>query len=340
MKKAVTIKDIAQDLNLSRNTVSKALNGQYVPQKTRELVLRKARELNYKSLSSGALNSRKYRILLLSGKPFHNMSFFLPIVKGIEDYCFDNNFDFFQYTCKYGANTFWNIANHIQSLNIDGIVAIECFDPVFINNLLGLKKPICFIDFPGYKFDPVGQYDLVCAADQKIVCEYVKTLIAKYKIHRFAFVGDYRHCLSFHERYMGMLRGLSRSGFDHSQERDILERDEDFDYGDVQALKAKISALKRLPDCFVCCNDFVAHRVTLAIKELGHRIPQDTMILGFDGVDESLKASPSISTFYVNKESLGIVAIQSLINRIEYHGNPTRTIILDCDLIERESTKR
>ena len=40
---------------------------------------------------------------------------------------------FFQYTCKYGANTFWNIANHIQSLNIDGIVAIECFDPVFIN---------------------------------------------------------------------------------------------------------------------------------------------------------------------------------------------------------------
>ncbi|MDE7095451.1 MAG: LacI family DNA-binding transcriptional regulator, partial [Anaeroplasmataceae bacterium] len=52
MKKAITIKSIAEALNLSRNTVSKALNGQYVPEKTRELVLSKAQELNYKSLSS------------------------------------------------------------------------------------------------------------------------------------------------------------------------------------------------------------------------------------------------------------------------------------------------
>jgi len=48
MKKAVTIKDIAEQLNLSRNTVAKALNGQYVPESTREAVLKKAREMNYK----------------------------------------------------------------------------------------------------------------------------------------------------------------------------------------------------------------------------------------------------------------------------------------------------
>ena len=46
MKKAVTIKDIAEALDLSRNTVSKALNGQHVPEKTREQVLKKAQELN------------------------------------------------------------------------------------------------------------------------------------------------------------------------------------------------------------------------------------------------------------------------------------------------------
>lgn len=65
MRKAITIKEIAEQLNLSRNTVSKALNGQYVPEKTRELVFSKAKELGYKSLNStpsarGAKNTDLY----------------------------------------------------------------------------------------------------------------------------------------------------------------------------------------------------------------------------------------------------------------------------------------
>ena len=50
--KSVRINDIARELGLSRNTVSKVLNGKSVPEKTRKLVLAKAAELNYKQLSS------------------------------------------------------------------------------------------------------------------------------------------------------------------------------------------------------------------------------------------------------------------------------------------------
>ena len=340
MKKAITIKEIAQELGLSRNTVSKALNGQYVPPKTREIVLRKAKELNYKCFSDESLASKKYRILLLSGKPIHNMTFFLPLVKSVENYCFDKNYDFFQYTYHSNVNSFWSISEHIRSLNVDGIIAIECFDGDFVNSLLDMDLPVCFIDFPGYKFDLRRKFDLLCCADQKVVCEYLKQLIDGYKLHRFTYVGDYRHCLSFHERYMGMLRALYRTKHSHHVGEDILEDDQNFDYGNVEALKAKISALQRFPECFVCCNDFVAKAVAEALRQLGYIVPDDTMVIGFDGVVEAKVAIPPLTTFYVDKEYLGINAIRTLVNRIERKDSPTTTIMMDCDLIVRESTTR
>ena len=64
MKKTIPIQDIANSLGLSRNTVSKALNGQHVPEKTRKLVLDKAKELNFKSMNylNDSIN-KNYRIL-------------------------------------------------------------------------------------------------------------------------------------------------------------------------------------------------------------------------------------------------------------------------------------
>ena len=74
MKKAVTIKEIAEQLNLSRNTVAKALNGHYVPESTREAVLKKAMELGYKSLGNNGEEGREhYRFILISGKPLNTV---------------------------------------------------------------------------------------------------------------------------------------------------------------------------------------------------------------------------------------------------------------------------
>ena len=71
MKKGVTIQDIADALKLSRNTVSKALNGKYVPVRTRNAVLNAAVEMGYKSYGTvataeSALTHKK--ILVLSSR--------------------------------------------------------------------------------------------------------------------------------------------------------------------------------------------------------------------------------------------------------------------------------
>ena len=342
MKKAVTIKDIAEQLNLSRNTVAKALNGQYVPEKTRELVLKKAQEMNYKSLNLNhiELGNKRYRILLVSGKPLNNINYFIPILKGIENYCYEKNYEFFQYTYNLHRTPFTSFSDYVKELQPDGIVAIECFDKDFILKLINLDKPICFNDFTAHDVVQNQNYDIISTNDENSVCNLVKALHKKYKLNNFTFVGDHRHCMSFHERHMGMVKGIFNSKGDHSRKDDILCSDESFDYGNPEAIKTEILKLKHRPDCFICCNDFVARNVCNALKSLNIRIPQDALVVGFDNVSEATAFSPQITTFSVDKEFLGRETLRTLIHRIENPSIPSRMITVSTNLILRESTNR
>lgn len=342
MKRAVTINDIAEQLNLSRNTVAKVLNGHYVPEKTRELVLKKAQELNYKSLNSGnvAASRKKYRILLISGKPLININYFIPIIKGIENFCYENDYELFQYTHNSAKYPFKEVEDYVNELNVDGIVAIEYFDKASIVKLLNLGKPVCFNDFSASDVVTDKKYDVISANDEQAVSRLVKALHAKYKITRFSFVGDSKHCLSFHERYLGMRKGILSFNGDHTNKDDVLCNDLSFDYGNPAALKTEILKLKYRPQCFVCCNDFVARAVCNALKSLGVAIPQDSLVTGFDNVAEAVALTPAITSFSIQKEFLGREAMRTLVHRIENPDIPTRTVTVATNLIQRESTDR
>ncbi len=342
MKKAVTIKDIAEQLNLSRNTVAKALNGQYVPEKTRELVLKKAQEMNYKSLNINhiEIGNKKYRILLVSGKPLNNMNFFIPLIKGIENFCYERNFELFQYTYNKDRTPFSEFSAYVKGLNVDGIVAIECFDKSFVEKLINFGIPICFNDFTALDVNNTRNYDIIGTNDEQSFCNIVKLLYGKYKLNKFTFVGDIKHCLSFRERYMGMIKGISTVRGTHSRKEDILCNDESFDYGNANALKTEILKLQYPPECFICCNDFIARSVCNALKLLGVKVPDNALVVGFDNVSEAVSMQPEITSFSVNKEFLGRETMRTLVQRIESPDIPSRTITVSTACIHRNSTTR
>lgn len=342
MKKAVTIKAIAEQLNLSRNTVAKALNGQYVPEKTRELVLKKAQEMNYKSLNVHHIETgnKKYRILLVSGKPLNNINYFIPLIKGIENNCYEKNFELFQYTYNKDRTPFTAFSEYVKGLNVDGIVAIECFDKSFVEKLINFGIPICFNDFTAYDVSAVKNYDIISTNDEQSFCDIVKLLYNKYKLTKFTFVGDIKHCLSFRERYMGMLKGISTVRGSHSRKEDILCNDEGFDYGDANAIKTEILKLQFKPECFVCCNDFIARSVCNALKLLGMKVPANALAVGFDNVSEAVSMHPEITSFSVDKDFLGRETMRTLVQRIESPDIPSRTITVNTARIHRESTDK
>ena len=57
--KRVTIKDIADEMGLSRNTVTKALNGALVSKQTRQAVVQKAWQMGYTKLDESLLEEVK-----------------------------------------------------------------------------------------------------------------------------------------------------------------------------------------------------------------------------------------------------------------------------------------
>ena len=84
-----TIKDIAKELNLSRNTVAKALKGSSeVSPKTQELVHAKAKEMHYTNHSefspSAAKPANKGSILFLTRTYANDSEFWSSVLKGIE----------------------------------------------------------------------------------------------------------------------------------------------------------------------------------------------------------------------------------------------------------------
>jgi LacI family transcriptional regulator len=69
----------------------------------------------------------------------------------------------------------------------------------------------------------------------------------------FGFVGDYRHCRSFYERFAGMREALFLSGLPVDLRYSILE-DDSSGYT-PEKLSQKLDQLPNLPDCFVTAND-------------------------------------------------------------------------------------
>lgn len=344
MRTAVTIKDIADQLGLSRNTVAKALNGKYVPEHTRTLILNKARELNYKSINSAVTDGepprKSKRILLLSGKPLNNISFFVPIIKSIENFCYLENHELFQYTFNADIMTFASLADHIRSINVDGILAIETFDKDFITKLINIKLPVCFVDFAPTHSPISGNFDIVKTNDTKSIYGITRQLHKKYGITKFCFVGDITHCMSFQERYFGMIQALAIDGIAHSRRDDILRSDK-FDYGSVAAIKSEISKLRGRPECFICANDFIARSVCDTLQQLQIDIPKQCMVVGYDNVAEASAYTPSITSFGCDKENLGMEAASALLNRINHSQYTyTRSITVHTKAVYRTSTER
>ena len=91
-------------------------------------------------------------------------------------------------------------------------------------------------------------------------------------------------------------------------------------------------------DAIFCGSDQIARGVADVLRELGHRVPAQVALVGYDNWDVMAdNCRPPLTTIDLNLTQLGHSAADRLLAAIE--GNPSHGVhTMPCQLVVREST--
>jgi DNA-binding LacI/PurR family transcriptional regulator len=91
------------------------------------------------------------------------------------------------------------------------------------------------------------------------------------------------------------------------------------------------------PQGIVCANDRTAGFVMQTVLRLGYRIPADVRLVGIDDVKFARLLPVPLTTLRQPSRQIGDAALSAMLERVARKDLPPRDILLDCDLIVRES---
>lgn len=342
--KKVTIQDVAKELNLSRNTVAKALNNSdTVAYETRYVVIKKAYEMGYSKLLPAVRNEFKIKDRLIDTKTVIVLArrelstFWNRIIMGISDELNKNNckleFEFISEEDEVNISIPENLTR-----DADGMIILSVFSEAYTKRLLEFDIPVVFLDAPQDIAPTCSVGDVVLFEGRSSVKKMTESMIAE-GARQIAFIGDITYCKSIYERYQGYCMAMREAGLTVDEEL-VIKQHVPKKYYDYEEVRAAIESFPYMPQGIVCANDDIAKDVITYLKEKQIQIPNDVMISGFDNKDETAFLTPSLTTAYISNQRMGKRLVQQLMWRIENIEMPHELITVNTEVIYRDSTNR
>lgn len=353
MSERITIQDIADALGLSRNTVSKAINNTGVlADSTREKILQKAVEMGYKQFSYMNLsdinqstpietNSEpKGEIALFTGAKLGHSHFSTVMLDKFQKEISQLGYSLTMHRVTHTQRQNHTLPNSFHKEHTVAIMCIEMFNYDYDQMLCSLGLPILFVDSPVLDGRPLHA-DRLLMDNKAELFSFIRDMKSRSK-KKIGFIGEYRHCQSFFERYMAFREAMYLNELpiveeycflEHVSSQDGLTSEDYQNY-----LMGCLNKLKELPDVFICANDFVAIDVLQVFRKLNISVPNDIYLCGFDDSPESKIITPPLTTIHIHCEILGFSAVQMLLSRIKDPTLNYRTVYTETNLVYREST--
>ncbi|MFJ5760873.1 LacI family DNA-binding transcriptional regulator [Neobacillus sp. NPDC093182] len=339
------IDEIAKLANVSKSAVSLALNGKNgVSQKTREKILKIAEEHGYiprpiikaEQYFQTNSNTKILRFVAVTNagivsEEFESLPFFMELIKYIDTQSGSSGYSLMVSSISIeclqeeisrleneqksagilllGTNLTPEQIKIIADIQPNLVVLDTCFETidanfVVMNNLFGAYQ--------------AGQY-LLKLGHKKI--GYVESEIRMY---------------NFDMRKKGFIQALTESNLriDESNYFSISPTT----IAPQEAFTEKLkNRMDHLPTALFCETDYMAISVIKSLTELGIKVPDEISIIGFDNIFESRVITPELTTIHVKKDKIALLSVEKLIRLIENNDEDKIKLLVDTELIVRNS---
>jgi LacI family transcriptional regulator len=332
----MNIKELAKELNLSFSTVSKALRDSHeISEKTKLVVLEKARELNYQvnPFASSLRNQKTKTIAVVIPEVVND--FFGPVITGIESIAQEKGYHVLIYLTYEKLKKEILITQLLQNGRVDGVLMSISAQTIDVNHLLDLnanKIPIVFFDrvvaeIPGPK---------VVTSDFNSSFEATEHLINN-GCRKIAFLSISKDLSISQKRIQGYMEALNKYGIEINPKMILF-----FDLDDPKnsTILKELLSLPVRPDGIFASVEYLAILTYEIAKSLILRIPEDLKVLCFSNLKTINLLSPPMTSITQPAFDIGLEAASILFRLIEKKGlnNINEYTVLDSKLILREST--
>lgn len=343
--KRTTIHDIANELDITASTVSRALkNHPRISDATKEAVLEMAEKLNYHPNNiASALRKGKSNIIGVI-IPTSDRKFFASVVKGIE-----------QVLSKEGYNLIISQSDDLLSkeqsnidallrLQVDGIIASIAKETTdFTHYKRAIERGI-----PLVLFDRVNEeleVNTVINDDYQGGFKATSHLIEQGCTKIAHFMGKERLNI-YEERLRGYKDALRKHNLPINEDwilkGDLIDETEQvLEVG--RKLTRRLLGSDKVPDAIFSSSDFAAMGAMQVLKERNIKIPEEMALVGFSNDLSTSFIDPPLTTVDQHTKLMGNFAAELFLEQANANKNDTftpRKTVLNPELIVRESSKR
>lgn len=329
-KKDLTLSDIAQELGVSKTTVSRAISGKgRISEATKARVRQYIEANDYKPnvIAKSLAQSKTFNIgvVLPADSNLAEIPFFQSCMMGICDVAASFEYDVIVTTTTEDDISL--LRRLIQNNKVDGIILTRTTTNDLAIDYLK-KVHIPFVVIGSSQDEEVVQID---NNHLEGCCELTSILI-KYGYRKIALIGGNQRHIVNTNRYKGFLKAFADNDIPVSNElvyanltnKVMIERTVDLIMG-------------QNADCIICSDDIICSAVLTRLNEKGYVIPRDVKIASFYDSVYLENYNPPVTSLRIDVKALGVEAGKCLINLITAKRVAHKTL-LNYELILKKST--
>lgn len=334
----ITIRDLAERMNLSISTISRALHDHHsIGKKTAKEVKRMAKELGYfpNSIASNLRRNKTHSIGVIV--PRVDIHFHSHVISGIEEVAYKSGYYVTIFQSRDSLEREEAVTELLQERMVEGVIAclaLETSNCKHFAKFNEMNVPLVFYDRVSSDIEAskvvIDDYEAAFKATEHLV---------KIGCKRIAHIAGNQSTGIFKSRLQGYKAALENYGL--TLDEQLIQFTSELSYEEGVNCAETLLSVDPLPDGIFCANDNTAISAIQVFKRANLNIPGDVAVVGFSNYPISRIIEPSLTTIDDRAFEMGQAAAKLLIRQIEDqdHIIASETIVLKTDLILRDSTK-